>query len=91
MKQLPATMLLLIFTVGFQIQNRPVHIFMIGESTMADKDPKAEPERGWGQALQSFFNDTAKVSNHAVNGRSSKSLVGEGRWQAVLDSLQSGA
>jgi lysophospholipase L1-like esterase len=90
MKQL---FLILMFTpciFGSQLQNRPVHIFMIGDSTMADKDPKAEPERGWGQMLQSFFNDAVKVSNHAVNGRSSKSFMDEGRWQVVLDSLQSG-
>jgi lysophospholipase L1-like esterase len=90
MKQL---LLLLMFTpciFGFQLQNRPIHIFMVGDSTMADKDPKAEPERGWGQALPALFDDTVKVSNHAVNGRSSKSFINEGRWQIVLDSLQSG-
>jgi lysophospholipase L1-like esterase len=90
MKQI---LLILIFTPLLfcsQLQNRPVHIFMIGDSTMADKDPKAEPERGWGQALQSFFGDTAKVSNHALNGRSSKSFLDEGRWQTVLNNLQSG-
>jgi lysophospholipase L1-like esterase len=90
MKQLLAAALLFISTVAFQIQNRPIHIFMIGDSTMADKDPKAEPERGWGQALQSFFRDTVKVSNHARNGRSSKSFIDEGLWQDVLNSLQSG-
>jgi lysophospholipase L1-like esterase len=30
------------------------------------------------------------VSNHAVNGRSSKSFIDEGRWQVVLDALQPG-
>jgi lysophospholipase L1-like esterase len=90
MKRSIAITLLLFSAVGFQIQKRPVHIFIIGDSTMADKDPKAEPERGWGQALQSVFNDSAKVSNHAVNGRSSKSFIDEGRWQAVLDSMQAG-
>jgi lysophospholipase L1-like esterase len=90
MKRSIAITLLFISTVGFQMQKRPVHIFMAGDSTMADKDSKAEPERGWGQALQSFFNDTVKVSNHAVNGRSSKSFMDEGRWQAVLDSLLTG-
>jgi len=30
------------------------------------------------------------VSNHAVNGRSSKSFIDEGRWKAVLDSLKRG-
>jgi lysophospholipase L1-like esterase len=63
---------------------------MIGDSTMADKDPKAEPERGWGQALQALFDDSVKVSNHAVNGRSSKSFIDERRWQIVLNSLQTG-
>ncbi|MBN1568070.1 MAG: rhamnogalacturonan acetylesterase [Acidobacteria bacterium] len=75
---------------GFPLETRPIHIFMIGDSTMADKDPKAEPERGWGQALQAFFDHTVKVSNHAVNGRSSKSFLDEGRWTAVLDNLQAG-
>ena len=90
MKQL---LLLLMFApglLGFQLENRPVHIFMVGDSTMADKDPKAEPERGWGQALQALFDDTVKVSNHAVNGRSSRSFLDEGRWEIVLNNLQSG-
>jgi lysophospholipase L1-like esterase len=94
MKQLLLIVILALIFVsgisGFQPQNRPVHIFMVGDSTMADKDPKAEPERGWGQALQALFDDTVKVSNHAVNGRSSKSFIDEGRWEIVLSSLQSG-
>ncbi len=90
MKQLLAVALLFICNLVFPQQNRPIHIFMIGDSTMANKKPETEPERGWGQMLQSFFNDTVNVSNHAVNGRSSKSFIDEGRWQVVLDSLQSG-
>jgi len=94
MKQLLLIIILALIFVpgisGFQPQNRPVHIFMVGDSTMAEKDPKAEPERGWGQALQALFDDTVKVSNHAVNGRSSKSFIDEGRWETVLGSLQSG-
>jgi unsaturated rhamnogalacturonyl hydrolase len=90
MKQL---LLILLFTpciLGFQVQNRPIHLFMIGDSTMADKDSKAEPERGWGQALPALFDDAVKISNHAVNGRSSKSFIDEGRWQTILKSLQAG-
>ena len=94
MKQLLLIIILALIFVpgisGFQPQNRPVHIFMVGDSTMAEKDPKTEPERGWGQALQPLFDDTVKVSNHAVNGRSSKSFIDEGRWEIVLSSLQSG-
>jgi lysophospholipase L1-like esterase len=86
----------LVLLIGISIatpiraQIRPIHIFMIGDSTMADKKPETEPERGWGQLLQSLFGDTVNVSNHAVNGRSSKSFMDEGLWKAVLDSLQPG-
>lgn len=83
--------LAIFFTIGFNFQiQRPIHIFMIGDSTMANKKPEAEPERGWGQVLQHFFTDDIKVSNHAQNGRSSKSFINEGRWKAVLDSLKPG-
>jgi lysophospholipase L1-like esterase len=89
MKQLLLILFLSISTFGFQ-QSRSVHVFMIGDSTMADKDPKTLPETGWGQVLQSFFKDTVAVSNHARNGRSSKSFIDEGLWQVVLDSMQPG-
>ena len=86
--------ILILFSVlllGFQYQEkRPVHVFMIGDSTMANKKPETEPERGWGQMLQLFFTGEVKVSNHARNGRSSKSFIDEGLWQVVLDSLQKG-
>jgi lysophospholipase L1-like esterase/pectate lyase len=70
--------------------HRPIHIFMIGDSTMANKPLEGNPERGWGQMLHKFFSDGIIVDNHAVNGRSSKSFLDEGRWQKVLDSLQKG-
>jgi lysophospholipase L1-like esterase len=65
-------------------------IHFVGDSTMADK-PKLElPERGWGQLFREFVKPTAKVENHAVNGRSTKSFIDEGRWQKVVDALQPG-
>lgn len=69
---------------------RPVHIFMIGDSTMANKPEKAIPEYGWGQVLQYFFNDSVLVDNHAVNGRSSKSFIDEGRWSEVISNVHKG-
>jgi lysophospholipase L1-like esterase len=69
---------------------RPVHIFMIGDSTMANKPEKAIPEYGWGQVLQHFFNDSVIVENHARNGRSSKSFIDEGRWEKVISNVQKG-
>ncbi|HTT56628.1 MAG TPA: rhamnogalacturonan acetylesterase [Opitutaceae bacterium] len=66
-------------------------LHLIGDSTMANKptDPP-NPEHGWGQMLPQFFRDPAMVVNHAVNGRSTKSFIDEGRWQQVLDELHPG-
>jgi lysophospholipase L1-like esterase len=64
---------------------------MVGDSTMADKPLiPAYPERGWGQMLPMYFKPEVRVANHARNGRSSKSFIAEGRWQAVLDQMQPG-
>lgn len=69
-----------------------LQVFLIGDSTMADKPgtPQENPERGWGQLLPTFFNEQVAVRNHAVNGRSSKSFLDEGRWEAVLRELRPG-
>jgi len=67
-----------------------VNIWVIGDSTAANKKPEAAPETGWAMVLQEFFTDRIKVHNHAVNGRSSKSFLSEGRWKAVMDSLKKG-
>ena len=65
-------------------------IYLIGDSTMADKPNLEHPERGWGQLFQEFVLEPAKVENHAVNGRSSKSFIDEGRWTPVQEKLQPG-
>jgi lysophospholipase L1-like esterase len=65
-------------------------IHLIGDSTMSDKPKLEHPERGWGQLFREFVKPTAHVENHAVNGRSTKSFINEGRWQKVVDSLKPG-
>jgi lysophospholipase L1-like esterase len=69
---------------------RDITIRLIGDSTMAVKKSNRHPETGWGEALQDLFNNHARVKNYAVNGRSSKSFIDEGHWQAVVDSLKPG-
>jgi lysophospholipase L1-like esterase len=64
--------------------------FTIGDSTMANKKPEVFPETGWCQVLGDYLDESVIVQNHAVNGRSSKSFINEGRWVAVLDSLKEG-
>lgn len=75
---------------GCTTEKLPFTIYTIGDSTMADKKPEVYPETGWCQVLGGYFDGTVTVDNHAMNGRSSKSFIDEGRWQVVLDSLESG-
>jgi len=89
-KAILATLALFLLTAS--TQQKVTTIFIIGDSTAAKKDlSTGSPERGWGMALQCFFDDAfIRVDNHAVNGRSSKSFIDEGRWQKVLDKIQPG-
>lgn len=68
--------------------SKVITVYTIGDSTMANKKAEVFPETGWGQVFQDFFDQKVKVSNHAVNGRSSKSFIDEGRWESVHDSLK---
>jgi len=66
-------------------------IYMIGDSTMANKkDPETNPEHGWGQVLPNYFSSKITIDNRAVNGRSSRSFIGEGRWDSILKTLKKG-
>ena len=56
---------------------------------MANK-PLDLPEVGWGMALPKFFADPAMVHNRAMNGRSTRSFIDEGRWQKIVDELRPG-
>jgi lysophospholipase L1-like esterase len=69
-------------------RHRTLHI--AGDSTAAQKYSDAAPETGWGMALPFFLRKDLEVANHAVNGRSSKSFVDEGRLDAVLAAIRPG-
>ncbi len=65
-------------------------LFLVGDSTMADKPLEGNPERGWGQLLPRYFDNQLDIKNCAVNGRSTKSFRDEGRWDKILQELQKG-
>ena len=75
---------------GAWVTRGPVRVFLIGDSTMADKPIVDNPERGWGQAFPSFFDGNVIIENYARNGRSTKSFIDERRWQTVCDQLKTG-
>lgn len=63
-------------------------IYLIGDSTCADKSADAFPEMGWGTPFKTFFTESILVDNRAKNGRSTKSFLEEGRWDEVLKTLK---
>jgi lysophospholipase L1-like esterase len=70
---------------------RPITVYLAGDSTMAPKRPDRRPETGWGEALQQYFRpEDVRIANHAMNGRSTRTFIAEGRWQAIVDSLAPG-
>lgn len=80
----------ILFSVLIFAQKKPT-LFLIGDSTMANKDkPDKNPEHGWGQVLPQFLTTEIELQNHAMNGRSSKSFRTEGRWDKVEKQLKKG-
>lgn len=83
-------MLAVLFLSAFR-SDRVITVYMIGDSTMANKSLDAgNQERGWGHVLGGYFTEDVRVENHAVNGRSSKSFIDEGRWDAVVNKIRPG-
>ncbi|HEX2094042.1 MAG TPA: pectate lyase, partial [Longimicrobiaceae bacterium] len=82
---------LLLLLTGFALRSGPATLYLTGDSTLAQKLAERRPETGWGEALQQYFDiDRVRVENHARNGRSTRTFLEEGRWQAVVDRLKPG-
>lgn len=72
---------------------KPVTLFLVGDSTMADKtELDISPERGWGQLFPTYLKRDGSiiVENHAKNGRSTKSFIDQGRWDNVVKRIKRG-
>jgi lysophospholipase L1-like esterase len=68
----------------------PVKLYLVGDSTMANKEIRAYPETGWGMPFRYFFDSTVVVENHAKNGRSTKSFRQENLWEPIRKALKPG-
>lgn len=65
-------------------------IFLAGDSTCATNGSDTAPQAGWGQFLERFVLPGWQVDNRAVNGRSTKSFLDEGRFAAIEAALRPG-
>ena len=87
------SLILIVISISYiLVADKVITIFIAGDSTAAERDTSNDnPERGWGQILQNYFNKNfVVVDNHARGGRSSKSFIDEGRWDEILKKMKKG-
>lgn len=74
--------------VSLDIGSAKPTLWIIGDSTVRNG---TENQEGWGDSLGAHF-DTSKIEvvNRAIGGRSSRSFLTEGRWDAILSLLKPG-
>lgn len=88
MKFILAAAFALIISISASAQ---ITVYLAGDSTCANKLPEKRPETGWGEMMQQYFDPaTVVIDNRAQNGRSTKTFISEGRWQAIIDGLKKG-
>lgn len=68
----------------------PQTLYIAGDSTAAAKDASQKPMAGWGEYLHHFVTPSLRIDNRAVNGRSTKSFLEEGRWAPIEGELRDG-
>jgi lysophospholipase L1-like esterase len=89
MRQMTGIVVWLVMSFSLPQQNKTT-VYLIGDSTMADKEVKAYPETGWGMPFHYFFDSTIRIDNRARNGRSTRTFMEEGRWKSVAANLKEG-
>ncbi|RYZ56146.1 MAG: rhamnogalacturonan acetylesterase [Chitinophagaceae bacterium] len=90
MKRILFLFFVLLMTTAFLPAKDKTTVYLIGDSTISIKDPKAYPETGWGMPFAHFFDSTVVVDNRAKNGRSTRTFIEEGLWKPVVEGLQNG-
>ncbi|WP_046733051.1 rhamnogalacturonan acetylesterase [Streptomyces humi] len=87
-RQVTSAALAAVPLVGRSPERNPRTLYIAGDSTAAQKYADEAPETGWGMALPFFLRKEVGVFDQAVNGRSSKSFVDEGRLDAILATIR---
>ncbi|MQP65276.1 G-D-S-L family lipolytic protein [Niveispirillum sp. SYP-B3756] len=65
-------------------------IFIAGDSTAASYKPDRFPQMGWGMVLKCSLDASQNVVNRAMGGRSTKTFIGEGRFDAIAKDISTG-
>ena len=65
-------------------------IYWAGDSTVQYNDITTYPQTGIGQVIHLYLKPEVKISNHAKNGRSTKSFIDESRMVPIYDQITEG-
>ena len=65
-------------------------IFWAGDSTVQYNSILTYPQCGIGQVMHLFLNPTVRIENKAVNGRSTKSFIDQGRLEDIANHISEG-
>jgi rhamnogalacturonan acetylesterase len=83
--------LCIVIAFAFTYADKPT-LYIIGDSTVKNGDGTGSNSQwGWGTLVGNYF-DTNRISvrNHAIGGRSSRTFITDGRWDAILKTLSKG-
>lgn len=85
------SLLLLLGLTSFTLlPNKKITVYLIGDSTLADKKTNTYPETGWGMPFRYYFDSSVIVDNRAKNGASTRTFIEEGGWRSVMQTLKAG-
>lgn len=85
-----AAILVLLVQLAFQLPEKKVKIYLIGDSTVCLYPVRQFPVTGWGMPFADYIDNRAIIDNRAKGGRSTRTFLSENRWQPIADSLNSG-
>lgn len=81
----------LVFLTAFVFpRGKKTTVYLIGDSTVSDYESARAPLSGWGMPFRYFFDSTVRIDNHARGGRSTRTFLGENRWQPIVEQLTEG-
>lgn len=70
--------------------NKSTTIYWAGDSTVQYNNFTTYPQTGLGQVMGLYLRQDVMISNHAKNGRSTKSFIDESRLVPIYDNITAG-
>ena len=83
-------LLFLILSLSGCVPRHQITLYLIGDSTCAQKAENRRPETGWGEKFEQFLSNNVVVQNNAKGGRSTRTFIEENYWDSVYSKLRSG-